>query len=424
MAAELDYSEEKKPGNGTLTLLCVGHGSTHFVFAATIMLAPYIRQTSGLNYLEVTSLGTLYYAAAFLANFLSGYLVDAFKKRMAVQLASLTLAGGGMIVSGISGFYLDGTQVFVMLAIGWALCGMGNQAWHPAAFAYLAKYYKDRRGFVFSMHVVSANAGDAIFPLIAGFLLGHIFVEASGHQMWSPVSLVAGIPCLLTALILGRYVAKHGDEVVKVRSQAMSANSYFKGYVALLRNGHAMLLALVGGLRNASQTALLYFLPLYMVDILFSGPVLVGTALTLLQVGGMISAPIAGIASDRSGERPVVFSCLAITTVVLVLALFVKNPTYFVFLIALVGLALYAVRPVVQSWMMDLVSSDFRGSATSVMFGVQSFMNVIFLFISGYVADLFGLVIVFYIITSVILFANILTFFLPKPHNVRQVGKC
>tara|TARA_B100001287_G_C22221677_1_gene317268 strand:- start:118 stop:528 length:411 start_codon:yes stop_codon:yes gene_type:complete len=135
----------------------------------------------------------------------------------------------------------------------------------------------------------------------------------------------------------------------------------------------------------------------------------------------MISAPIAGIASDRSGERPVVFSCLAITTVVLVLALFVKNPTYFVFLIALVGLALYAVRPVVQSWMMDLVSSDFRGSATSVMFGVQSLMNVIFLFIAGYVADLFGLVMVFYIITFVILFANILTFFLPKPCRVRQV---
>ena len=34
---------------------------------------------------------------------------------------------------------------------------------------------------------------------------------------------------------------------------------------------------------------------------------------------------------------------------------------------------------------------------------------------------LFGLVMVFYIITFVILFANILTFFLPKPCRVRQV---
>ncbi|HAA93663.1 MAG TPA: hypothetical protein DCE33_14530, partial [Rhodospirillaceae bacterium] len=146
--------------------------------------------------------------------------------------------------------------------------------------------------------------------------------------------------------------------------KGMSAKAYFEGYGELLRNKSAMLLAFVAGLRNASQTALLYFLPLYMVDIIQTGPVLVGTALTLIQVGGMIGAPIAGFTADRAGERPVVFTCLTLTTLVLVLALFVKDPTYFVAVIALVGFALYAVRPVVQSWMMDLVPEDFRGSAT------------------------------------------------------------
>ncbi|HAT36335.1 MAG TPA: hypothetical protein DCS82_11500, partial [Rhodospirillaceae bacterium] len=260
------------------------------------------------------------------------------------------------------------------------------------------------------------------FPLIAGFLLGHIFVTAAGKELWEPVALVGGIPCIVVAVVLVLYLAPRDRAIVGGPPKGMSAKAYFEGYGELLRNKSAMLLAFVAGLRNASQTALLYFLPLYMVDIIQSGPVLVGTALTLIQVGGMIGAPIAGFTADRAGERPVVFTCLTLTTLVLVLALFVKDPTYFVAVIALVGFALYAVRPVVQSWMMDLVPEDFRGSATSVMFGVQSLMNVVFLSVAGPIADAFSLVTVFYIIAGVILAANILTFLLPKTTARKAAG--
>ncbi|MDA0655046.1 MAG: hypothetical protein O2912_01375, partial [Proteobacteria bacterium] len=56
----------------------------------------------------------------------------------------------------------------------------------------------------------------------------------------------------------------------------------------------------------------------------------------------------------------------------------------------------------------------FRGSATSVMFGVQSFMNALILLCAGRLADEYGLVLVFYIIAGIILLANVLTFALPK----------
>ena len=176
MAASAENGKEWVPGSGAFALLCVGHGVTHFVFAATIMLLPYIRQDGGLSYTEAASLGTIYYVAAFIANFISGYWVDAVGKRVMVQLASVLMAGGGVIMAGLAGYIMDGFLLFIVLAIGWAFSGMGNQAWHPAAFSYLAKYYDHRRSFVFSIHVVAANVGDAIFPLIAGFLLGHVFV--------------------------------------------------------------------------------------------------------------------------------------------------------------------------------------------------------------------------------------------------------
>jgi MFS family permease len=422
MVVNAETDKQWTPGTGALTLLCVGHGVTHFVFAATIMLLPYIRQDGGLSYTEAASLGTIYYIAAFIANFFSGYWVDAAGKRVMVQLAAVLMSGGGVIAAGLAGYVLDGFSLFIVLAIGWAFSGMGNQAWHPAAFSYLAKYYDDRRSFVFSIHVVAANVGDAVFPLIAGFLLGHVFVTAAGQALWQPVAIFGGIPCLVVAVVLVVYLMPRDREIIGGPPKSMSAKSYFEGYGALLKNKNAMLLALVAGLRNASQTALLYFLPLYMVDVIQTGPVLVGIALTLLQVGGIIGAPIAGYAADRTGARPVVFACLTLTTIILVVALFVKQPTHFVVVIAFMGFALYAVRPVVQSWMMDLVPEDFRGSATSVMFGVQSAMNVVFLSVAGPIADAYSLVTVFYIIAGVILVANILTFALPKETGRKQVS--
>ena len=115
MAASAENGKEWVPGNGAFALLCTGHGVTHFVFGATIMLLPYIRQDGGLSYTEAASLGTVYYIAAFIANFFSGYWVDAAGKRVMVQLASVLMAGGGVIMAGLAGYVMDGFSLFIFL---------------------------------------------------------------------------------------------------------------------------------------------------------------------------------------------------------------------------------------------------------------------------------------------------------------------
>jgi MFS family permease len=414
MAVEAERGKGWIPGNTAVALLCGGHGATHFVFAATVMLLPYIRQDAGLSYTEAASLGTAYYVFAFCANFFSGYWVDKLGRVISVQIAAVIVSGGGVMLAGFAGYVLDGLPLYIALVIGWGLSGIGNQAWHPAAFSYLAKHFHERRSFVFSMHVVAANIGDALFPVIAGFLLGHVFVSAAGIEQWEPVAIIGALPCMVVAVLLVVYLLPREREVHASAPQGMSAANYFAGYGALFRNRNAMLLALVAGLRNASQTALLMFLPLYMVDIIKTSPELVGIALMLLQVGGMIAAPIAGHMADRKGERPVVFTCLTLTTIILLGAMTVTDPTLFIVSVGILGFALYAVRPVIQSWMMVLVPDEFRGSATSVMFGVQSACNAAILINGGWIADRFGLERVFVIIAVTILVANFLTFALPK----------
>jgi len=88
--------------------------------------------------------------------------------------------------------------------------------------------------------------------------------------------------------------------------------------------------------------------------------------------------------------------------------------TLYVFGISLLGFAMFAVRPVLQGWMMDSVPPQMAGSATSFMFSVQSAKSMLTPVIGGFIADAYGLEAVFYFLAFVLLLANLVAFLLPK----------
>jgi FSR family fosmidomycin resistance protein-like MFS transporter len=171
-----------------------------------------------------------------------------------------------------------------------------------------------------------------------------------------------------------------------------------------------------------AQTGLLAFLPLYLANVMEIGPLWMGVTLMGMQVGGMIATPIAGILSDRIGRRSVVVAGLSSTTILIIALTFVTNDIAYIVGVSVLGLSLYAVRPVVQSWMLDLTPDRLGGSATSLMFGMQSGLAIIMPIIGGIIADAYGLKAVFYFIAAAMLAANIVAMTLTrdaKAENVR-----
>ena len=49
--------------------------------------------------------------------------------------------------------------------------GIGNNIWHPTAIPWLADRFSERKGLVMAFHSMGGNIGDAIAPLVIGFLL-------------------------------------------------------------------------------------------------------------------------------------------------------------------------------------------------------------------------------------------------------------
>jgi len=285
------------------------------------------------------------------------------------------------------------------------MMGAANQAWHPGAISYLAHRYAQRRGYALSIHAMGANAGDALGPMIAGILLT--------WMTWGNAALVSAVPSVIMAVIL--IVALLPSEKPETREgPAMGFREYVYGYASLLKDRAVMVLAATAAFRTMAQVALFAFLPLYIVDVMQKSTVYTGTALMVIQVGGLLASPIAGLWSDKIGRRPIVFGALASSSVVIVALTFVSDPTAYVMGISLLGFFLFSIRPVVQSWMMDLVPPRFTGSATSLMFGTQAILGALAPVLGGLIADRYGLGNVFYFIAALMLFANVLVVMIPK----------
>ncbi|MDH5412379.1 MAG: MFS transporter, partial [Alphaproteobacteria bacterium] len=122
---------------------------------------------------------------------------------------------------------------------------------------------------------------------------------------------------------------------------------------------------------------------------------------------------IAGAWSDRIGRRPIVLAGLGASTVTIIGLTLLGGGPFYVAGVALLGFVLFAVRPVVHSWMMDLTPEEMGGSATSLMFGAQAGLSAIVPVAGGIVADIWGLPSVFYLLAALMLLANMTAILLP-----------
>ena len=387
-------------------LLSLGHGATHYTWGTILILVPFIKQALDLTYTQAGLIVAVFHVTGFFANFMTGLAVDVSGRRMLFMVLSALLCGATTFSLGLS-------RALFLICVAAGFMAIGVQGWHPPAFAYLAEEYEEAKGLVFSIHVVAANIGEAL-----AFQIGGLLVTLLGS--WQLAAMAGGTPGLVMGFILLIFMLPKERSAGSGQMQGMGLKDYLEGYVQLLKNMSAMMVCLVSALRTMAQNGLMVFVPLYLIDVLGVTAALTGTAMLLMQVTGGFATPVGGYTADRYGPRPVLFVCISITSVAIVAATFITDPTSYISCIALVGFVLFAIRPVLQRWIVDLVPNEFRGSATSVMFSMQAAANAITPIIGGWIADSYGMLPVFYFLAVIMLTANLVTVVLPKrnPANI------
>ncbi len=389
-------------GQGPAFLVASGHAATHWILGTFYVLLPYITHDLGLTYAQAGGLVTLFHVSSFAANVGSGAIVDIRGRRVLVQSASLVIGAASLMAMGLA------WQVFWLIPLV-VLIGVTNNLWHPAAISYLSQCYPNNRGYALSIHTLGASMGDAIAPVVAGVAL--LWVS------WQGTSSLLSLPVLGVAALLFFALNKLDKENGLKDQNGSGLGEYFKGVAALVRNRAVIGLCAMSGFRSMTQSGLLVFLPLYLADVLKVSPVVLGLALMSMQIGGMVAGPMAGIASDRMGRQPVTLICLTAATMSIAGLMLVDGILLFVVVVSLLGLALFAVRPVIHSWALDLAPESMSGSMVSLLFGTQSALSALVPIIGGLIADQWGLAAVFYVLAGTLLIANVLCYFLPRERS-------
>lgn len=386
-------------------LITVGHGFTHWYPATFYLLLPLIGNELGLSYAQIGSILTVQFVAGAISNIPGGILVDNVGRKGMLMAISLAWVGIPYLLMGF-------TDTYWLLLTCSALIGIGNNLWHPTAIPLLGSLYPARRGLVMSFHSMGANVGDAVAPLVAGVLLTVL--------SWRGVMAVNVLPGVLMALLLLIYFSRPqpGDE--RVGRRPASAASILHGFRVLLRNRTVMMLSIGSVFRSMTQMSLLAFLPLFLARELGYAAVWIGACLFILQAAGFLAAPIAGHLSDKIGRRQIIVASLAMTAVVLLFMALAGRSLAFVFFVAFLGFFLFAIRAVLQAWLLDATPREMAGAGIGFMFGMQAIGAAIGPFVAGLVADHYGLSATFYFLAGTIVVANVFMLFTPVPEPGRN----
>ena len=399
MSAVLTDSKSRIGAWRELWLITIGHALTHWYPATFYLLLPLIGNELGLSYSQIGLIMTCQYVAAAVANVPGGVLVDTIGRKGLLMAVSLFWIGFPYLLIGF-------THGYLMLLACVALVGFGNSLWHPTAIPTLGQRYPDRKGLVLSLHGMGGNVGDAIAPVVVGAAL-LVFT-------WREVVVMNVLPGLVVALLMFVFLGSMRLGAKKSAAETQTLEQYWSGVRQLFRNRALILLSTGSSFRSMTQTALLTFLPVYLAHEMGYSSFVVGACLFALQAAGFAAAPIAGHLSDRMGRRSIVMGSMATTAVVLVAMAFSGGSALFIALVAVLGFFLYAIRPVIQAWMLEATPKNMGGSSIGILFGAQAIGAAVGPLLAGMVADRQGLLSTFYFLAATIVIANLFVVFTPK----------
>ena len=329
-----------------------------------------------MNYVQIGSILTCQATAGALSNIPGGLFVDSVGRKGLLMAMALFWVGAPYLLMGF-------THEYWTLLTCAALVGVGNNLWHPTAIPLLAERFPDRKGLAVSIHGMGGNAGDALAPLAAGALLGYL--------NWRHVVILNVLPGDRDGLRAAADARPDAEPTAPDAKPKRSCGEVLRGFRSLLRNRTLVMICASSIFRSMTQSSLMTFLPIFLATQLGYPPLWIGACMAGLQVAGFAATPIAGHLSDSMGRRQIIVSSMTTSGVILLFMALAGNSPWFVLFVSFLGFFLFAIRAVMQAWLLDATPPGMGGSSIGVLFAIQAIGSASGPLISGMLADRYGL---------------------------------
>lgn len=360
-------------------------------------LLPYIREAFSLPLTVVGLLVTVLWIAYALGQFPGGIIGDWLGEGNALVASTIF---SGVAIAAVT---ISWTPVVLFAAA--AVFGFSTALFGPARFTILAEIYDDRDGTAIGLTLSAGEAGNALLPVLAGFLAAAVSWRA-GFGVTVPVFF-------LVALLIFRAVPGRVSEGIDDDSLSISTLWYVLGEVSdrlivLVSSIHLFLFFVYQGFTG--------FYPTYLVEIKGLSPTVAALLFGWFFVVGIVVQPVAGAGGDRFGIRPTLLGVGSISMVALLALPFADTlPT--IVLTTTVASTLLGSTPLTQTYLVNQLPRHVKGTGLGLLRTVYISLGATGPLVVGTVADLGYFDGAFFGLATVAGASILASLFLPSPEE-------
>lgn len=342
--------------------------------AAVILI---LREEFDLNYAAV---GAVITASAFFMTSLqavTGYVADRWNRITLLRLG-LTTLGVGTILMSFSTNYVQ------LLAFG-CLMGIGGSVFHPIGYSLLSDAFESgKRGKALGL---GSAAGDMAVPVAfatSGFLV--LFLG------WRNLFILWGLIAIIAAVMLPLIIKEPRKKSFRSNATGNSTKQIVRILIPVI---------IVMGLAAASYRIVSSFITTYMNDFFGLSVESANFVLALMMVVGTVGSIVGGTLADKFGEKNTVAIEMVVLSVLSVVSVYIGNVYFLSGMICVMGFFLLGVWPSFYSVIADTTSLGARSFIYGLLFAIAWSLGSFFPYVSGVCADVFGLQVI-YILVSVL----------------------
>ena len=359
---------------------------------------PLIKDAYGLDFGQIGLITLAFQLTASLLQPVVGMVTD-----RRPQPYSLVVGMGSTLVGLI---VLAHAGSYAMLLVGAVLVGTGSSIFHPESTRMARLASGGRHGFAQSVFQVGGQAGQALGPLLAAFI-----VVPRGQSSISWFSLFAVLAMVLL-LQVGRWYQRQSPAPVKPRMAGAGGTQRPRAVVVL---AVAILVVLMFS-KSAYTASLSSYYTFYLIGTFSVSVQASQVLLFLFLVAHAVGSLIGGHLGDRFGRREIIwFSILGAVPFTLVLPF--ANLFWTAVLTILIGMIMASAFPAILVYALELIPGKV-GMIAGLFYGVSFGLGAVSAALLGELADITSIATV-YRICAFLPLLGLLTWFLPQIERPR-----
>lgn len=384
---------------GIVLALSFSHLLNDMIQSLLPAIYPIIKTAYNLDFGQIGMLTLAFQFTASLLQPVVGVITD--RRPMPYSLVS----GMGSTLVGL--LILAWAQSYAMLLVGAALIGTGSSIFHPESTRMARLASGGRHGFAQALFQVGGQAGQALGPLLAAFI-----IVPRGQQSLTWFSLVA-LLAMIVLFLVGGWYARQSPAPVKPKSTAGSQRPQRDQRMVTLAVTVLVVLMFSKSAYTASLTSYYTFFLIDKFNVTVQASQILLFVFLLSQALGAL---LGGHLGDRFGRREIIwFSILGAMPFTLILPF--ANLFWTVVLTVIIGMIMASAFPAILVYALELMPGKI-GMIAGLFYGVSFGLGALSAALLGEIADWTSIETV-YRLCAYLPLLGLLTWFLPKIEKKR-----